>query len=95
MTLPNQIQAIILNQDGTKSLSRLQPEYMNHDGLILCQKILDDTNHFFDVVVIPQINEDAKTLHLLIPIHFVDLVVLDDASKTIGFVQQATSHDHN
>lgn len=93
MAILDKTQALVLSQDGIQRLSRLHPEYMNQDGLILCHRILDDANHFFDVVVIPQITEDAKTLHLLIPIHFVDLVVLDDANKTIGFAQNATNHD--
>lgn len=78
------IQALKINDTGRQALNKLHPVYMDAEGLILCE-IKESHGAFFEIKAFPIVNNYQKKTHLLIPAHFVDFAVLEEANKTPGF----------
>ena len=78
-------QAVFLNSEGITALGHLAPTWLQ-DGSLLCRRITTH-NYFVEIVArarsLPD-EEDADA-HLLIPTHFVNLIVLDEPNPRPGF----------
>lgn len=79
-------QAVLLSDQGVRALQHLQPDWLQ-DKLLLCRRI-SPQGIFVEVVAraakLP--DDENADAHLLIPAHFIDLIVLDEPDTRPGFI---------
>ena len=81
-------QAVFLNEQGLRALQHLARDWIEGNALH-CRRVEPPENGFVEVMArataLP-VEETSGDVRLLIPAHFVDVIVLDREQCAVGFI---------
>jgi len=82
-------QTVFLNEHGARALQHLSPDWIQ-DKTLDC-RMASQQGAFVEVKARARAlpDEEAAEVHLLIPIPFIDLIILDEPERRTGFAGSA------